>query len=122
MRHVTARVAVLASGAGTNLQALLDDPVVGTWVTLVISDRSGANALDRARARAVEAVHVDPDGFADRAAFDHALVGTLRDHAIDIVAIAVDMLLAPAAGSRGWVRPPHPERALSPMRSHGASR
>jgi len=94
VRHVTARVAVLASGAGTNLQALLDDPVVGTWVTLVISDRSDANALERARARSVEAVHVDPEGFADRAAFDHALVGTLRDHAIDIVALAGYMRIA----------------------------
>jgi phosphoribosylglycinamide formyltransferase-1 len=87
-------VAVLASGAGTNLQALLDDPVVGTWVTLVISDRSDANSLKRARARSVEAVHVDPDGFADRSAFDHALVETLRDHAIDIVALAGYMRIA----------------------------
>jgi phosphoribosylglycinamide formyltransferase-1 len=87
-------VAVLASGAGTNLQALLDDPVVGTWVTLVITDRSDANALDRARARAVEAVHVDPHGFADRSAFDHALVGILRDRAIDIVALAGYMRIA----------------------------
>ena len=34
-----ARVAVLASGGGTNLQALLDDPVVGPWITVVVSDR-----------------------------------------------------------------------------------
>jgi phosphoribosylglycinamide formyltransferase-1 len=94
VRHVTARVAVLASGAGTNLQALLDDPVVGTWVALVISDRSDANALERARARAVEAVHVDPAGFADRSAFDHALVETLRGHAIDTVALAGYMRIA----------------------------
>ena len=94
MRHVTARVAVLASGAGTNLQALLDDPVVGTWVALVISDRSDAHALERARARSVEAVHVDPASFADRSAFDHALVGTLRDHAVDIVALAGYMRIA----------------------------
>jgi phosphoribosylglycinamide formyltransferase 1 len=94
VRQVTARVAVLASGAGTNLQALLDHPVVGSWVTLVISDRSDANALERARARSVEAVHVDPDGFADRSAFDHALVGTLRDHAVDIVALAGYMRIA----------------------------
>ena len=94
MRHVTARVAVLASGAGTNLQALLDDPVVGTWMALVISDRSDAHALDRARARAVEAVHVDPAGFADRSAFDRALVKTLRDHTIDIVALAGYMRIA----------------------------
>jgi len=94
VRHVTARVAVLASGAGTNLQALLDDPVVGSWVALVISDRSDAYALDRARARAVEAVRVDPAGFADRSAFDHALVETLRDHAVDIVALAGYMRIA----------------------------
>jgi phosphoribosylglycinamide formyltransferase 1 len=91
---VTARVAVLASGAGTNLQALLDDPVVGTWVALVISDRSDAGALDRARARAIEVLHVDPAGFADRSAFDHAVVETLRDHAIDIVALAGYMRIA----------------------------
>ena len=85
---------MLASGAGTNLQALLDDPVVGSWVALVISDRSDANALERARARAVEAVHIDPAGFADRSAFDHALVETLRGHAIDIVALAGYMRIA----------------------------
>ncbi len=60
----------------------------------MISDRSDANALERARARSVEAVHVDPDGFADRSAFDHALVGTLRDHAVDIVALAGYMRIA----------------------------
>jgi phosphoribosylglycinamide formyltransferase-1 len=94
VRDVTARVAVLASGAGTNLQALLDDPVVGSWVALVISDRSDAKALERARARAVEAVHIHPTGFADRSAFDRALVGTLREHAIDVVALAGYMRIA----------------------------
>src|SRR4029450_12881395 len=88
VRDVTVRVAVLASGAGTNLQALLDDPVVGPWVVLAISDRAGAGALDRARARSVEAVHIDPAAFGDRAAFDHALVEILRDRAIDLVALA----------------------------------
>jgi len=88
VRDVTARVAVLASGAGTNLQALLDDPVVGPWVVLVISDRTRARALDRARSRSVEAVYVDPAAFGDRAAFDHALVEMLRDRAIDLVALA----------------------------------
>ncbi|HET9248892.1 MAG TPA: phosphoribosylglycinamide formyltransferase [Actinomycetota bacterium] len=85
---MTARVAVFASGTGTNLQALLDDPVVGPWVVLAISDRADAMALERARARAVEAVHVDPAGFEDRAAFDRALVRILRDRAIDLVALA----------------------------------
>ena len=88
MRNVTARVAVLASGAGTNLQALLDDPVVGPWVVLAISDREGARALDRARARSIEAVHVDPAAFGDRVAFDHAMIEILRDRAVDLVALA----------------------------------
>lgn len=94
MRDVTARVAVLASGAGTNLQALLDDPVVGPWVVLAISDRGDANALERARSRSVEAVHVDPASFGDRAAFDHALVEILRDRVIDLVVLAGYMRIA----------------------------
>src|SRR6185436_10088631 len=78
VRDVTARVAVLASGTGTNLQALLDDPVVGRWVVLAMSDRADARALDRARSRSVEAVYVDPAAFGDRDAFDHTLVEMLR--------------------------------------------
>jgi phosphoribosylglycinamide formyltransferase 1 len=83
-----ARVAVLASGEGTNLQALLDDPVVTRWVVLVVSDRGGAHALDRARARGVEAVFLDPKAFADRAAFDAALLRALVERSIDVVALA----------------------------------
>ncbi len=94
VRDVTARVAVLASGSGTNLQALLDDQTVGPWVVLAISDRPDARALERARARSVEAVHVGPDDFEDRPAFDHALVEILRDHAIDLVALAGYMRIA----------------------------
>jgi phosphoribosylglycinamide formyltransferase-1 len=85
---MTARVAVLASGEGTNLQALLDDPVVGPWVALAVSDRGDAPALERARGAGVEAVHVDPAAFGDRGAFDHALVELLRARAIDLVVLA----------------------------------
>ena len=94
MPAVTPRVAVLASGSGTNLQALLDDPIVGPWVVLAISDRSDAGALGRARARAVEAVHVDPAASPDRSTFDRALVAILRDRAIDVVALAGYMRIA----------------------------
>jgi len=83
-----ARLAVLASGGGTNLQALLDDAVVGRWVTLVVSDREDAHALERARARGVEAVFVDPMSHADRLDFDRALLELLRERRIDIVALA----------------------------------
>ena len=83
-----ARIAVLASGEGTNLQALLDDPVVAPWVVLAVSDRAGAPALDRARARGVRAEHRDPASYADRAAYDRALVDLLRGDGVDLVALA----------------------------------
>ncbi len=55
------RIAVLASGSGTNLQALLDDDYVGRRIALVAADRADAYALERAHARSVEAVILDPD-------------------------------------------------------------
>lgn len=89
MRGVTdARIAVLASGEGTNLQALLDEPVVGPRVALLVSDRPYARALERARQRGVEAVFLDPREHPDRLAYDRAMVGTLRAAAIDVVALA----------------------------------
>jgi phosphoribosylglycinamide formyltransferase 1 len=88
VRRVTARVAVLASGEGTNLQALLDDADVGPLVVLTLSDRADAGALERARSRSVDAVHVDPAAFPDRAAFDRAVLEILREREIDLVALA----------------------------------
>ena len=89
MRSVTdPRVAVLASGEGTNVQGLLDDPVVGPWIVMVLSDRADAGALARARARGVGAVHVDPVAFDDRASFDLAVLDLLRAQEIEIVALA----------------------------------
>ena len=89
MRSVTdPRVAVLASGEGTNVQALLDDPVVGPWIVMVLSDRADAGALARARARGVGAVHIDPVAFDDRASFDLAVLDLLRAQEIEIVALA----------------------------------
>jgi phosphoribosylglycinamide formyltransferase 1 len=89
VRSVTdPRVAVLASGEGTNVRALLDDPVVGPWIVLVVSDRADAGALGRARARGVRAVHVDPSAFEDRVGFDLAVLDLLRAQEIDIVALA----------------------------------
>jgi len=85
---VNARVAVLASGNGTNLQALMDDPVVGPWIVLVVSDRTDAFALERAGKRNVKAVFLDPLSHTDRAAYDHALRELLESDRIDCVALA----------------------------------
>jgi phosphoribosylglycinamide formyltransferase-1 len=83
-----ARIAVLASGTGSNLSALLDDPHVGPWVVLVVSDRPDAGALDRARKRRIRAVALEPGHYASREAFDRALAGLLEQEGIEIVLLA----------------------------------
>ncbi|HTG47937.1 MAG TPA: phosphoribosylglycinamide formyltransferase [Actinomycetota bacterium] len=82
------RVAVLVSGSGTNLQALLDDASVRPHVAFVLSDRPGIRALDRAAHAGVEAAVIEPDGFPDREAFDGAVLEALRRRDIDIVVSA----------------------------------
>jgi phosphoribosylglycinamide formyltransferase 1 len=88
VRCVEARVAVLASGEGTNLQALLDDPVVGGWIALVVSDRADAKALERARDRGIATGHLDADGYRDRASYDRALRDLLEGERVGCVVLA----------------------------------
>ena len=88
VRCVEARIAVLASGEGTNLQALLDDPEVGGWIALVVSDRADAKALERARDRGITARHLDTNGYADRASYDRALRELLEGERVGCVVLA----------------------------------
>jgi phosphoribosylglycinamide formyltransferase-1 len=84
-------VGVLASGRGTNLQAILDAIDAGRCparVVVVVSDRPEAAALDRARRAAIEAVHVDPQAVADRGAFDQAIAAVLAKHDVELVCLA----------------------------------
>jgi len=85
---VDARIAVLASGAGTNLQALLDDPQVGPCIVLVVGDTPGVSALERARARGVKPVVLEPAHYASPEAFDRALTTLLEEEAIEYVMLA----------------------------------
>jgi phosphoribosylglycinamide formyltransferase 1 len=95
-------VAVLASGSGTNLQALLDDPEVGPRVSVVVSDRADAGALERARARGVDALHLDPGGFPTREAHDAALLDALGSREIHTVCLAGYMRILTAAVVRPY--------------------
>jgi phosphoribosylglycinamide formyltransferase 1 len=85
---VDSRIAVLASGSGTNLQALLDDRAVGPCVTLVVSDVRDAFALERARARGVRAVVLEPAHYGSREAHDLALEHLLEEEGIELVLLA----------------------------------
>jgi phosphoribosylglycinamide formyltransferase 1 len=82
------RVAVLASGEGTNVQALLDDPVVRSSIVLVASDRQDAPALDRARKRGIATEFVDAAESFDREEYDRSLRKRLQDSGVDHVLLA----------------------------------
>jgi phosphoribosylglycinamide formyltransferase-1 len=85
---VVGRVAVLVSGSGTNLQALLDDPVVGPAIRLVVSDRPGAFALTRADRCGVRTAVVEPVREEARDAYDRRLLQVLLDDGIEVVLLA----------------------------------
>lgn len=90
------RIGVLASGRGTNLQAVLDACAAGrlpATVALVVSDREEAPALARAAAAGVPTRVVQPALFADRAAHDAAVVEALRESGVDTVVLAGYMRL-----------------------------
>lgn len=114
MRSTPLVLGVLASGRGSNLQAILDAIEGGRCparVAVVVSDRAGAPALDRARRAGVKAVHLDPHAYADRAAFDRAVAAVLAEHAVELVCLAGYMrLLSPEfiAAYRGRVLNVHP--------------
>ncbi len=98
------RLAVLVSGSGTNLQAMIDasrrGEMAGT-IAVVISNRPGVKALERAALAGIESVVIDHKVFADRAAFDAALAGALAARDIDFVFLAGFMrLLTPAFVAR----------------------
>jgi len=88
-------LAVLASGRGSNLQAILDAcarPDFPARVVVVVSDRERAPALERARAAGVEALWLNPKDFGDREAYDTALVRELETRGVGLVCQA------------GWMR------------------
>jgi phosphoribosylglycinamide formyltransferase-1 len=85
------RIAVLASGGGTNLQAVMDACARGDVqgaVELVIVDRKAAYARERARAAGIETRYLNKTQFPDAGAMDRAMLELLREKAIDVVVLA----------------------------------
>lgn len=85
-------IAVMVSGGGTNLQALIDAEKAGKIphgkITLVIASNDSAYALERAKNNGIEAVVVKRKSYENQNAFDDAIVETLHAHHIDMVVLA----------------------------------
>jgi phosphoribosylglycinamide formyltransferase-1 len=94
------RLVVLASGSGTNLQALLDAVDLGGEVVAVVSDKAGARALDRARERGVTAAAVVL--VADRRAWEAELIQEVARHDPDLVILAGFMRILSGSFVNRW--------------------
>lgn len=85
-------IAVLVSGGGTNLQAILDGiaqgTITNTKVTAVISNNQNAYALERARRAGIEATCISPKDYASREAFNEAFLEKLDACHVDLVVLA----------------------------------
>lgn len=100
--HDPLRLAVLASGRGSNLVALRDAIVRGDLraeIVLVVSNNSHAGALQYAREHAIAALHVSSKTAADPGA---ALLAALQAHAVDVVVLAGYMKLLDPRVVAGW--------------------
>lgn len=94
------RLAALASGRGSNLQALVDAGERGEMdatVALVVSDNPGSYALERAKKHGIPFRVIERKSFASRQAFDLALADAVTDSGVDMVALAGFMrIISPA--------------------------
>lgn len=93
------KLAVLVSGGGTNLQAILDamdcGKIQNAKVSVVISNNRNAYALTRANEHGIEAVCISPKDFADRAAFNQAFLEKLDSYQVDLVVLAGFLVVLP---------------------------
>jgi phosphoribosylglycinamide formyltransferase-1 len=100
------RVAVLVSGRGSNMAALIEaakDKTYPAEITVVVSNRPDAGGLLIARANGVATEIIDHTAYGkDRAAFEHALQAKLEKHRIDIVCLAGFMRLLTADFVKQW--------------------
>ena len=85
------RIGVLASGGGTNLQAIIDrcqDGSLAAEIAVVITNNPGAGALDRAARAGIQTLCINHRDFSGREAFDNAVVKALRDADVELVVLA----------------------------------
>lgn len=95
------KIAVLVSGGGTNLQAIIDKKAEGvitnTEIAVVISNNKNAYALERAKQAGIEAVCVSPKDYENREQFNQEFLKTLDSYQVDLVVLAGFLVVIPPA-------------------------
>ena len=93
------RVAVMVSGGGTNLQAIIDavesGRITNTEIVAVISNNKGAYALERANNAGIASMCISPKDYATREDFHVALTETLKNAGVDLVVLAGYLVAIP---------------------------
>lgn len=93
------KMAVLVSGGGTNLQAIMDamdrGEITNAEIAVVISNNANAYALERARMKGIEAICVSPKNYASRAEFNQALLETIQSYDVELVVLAGCLVVIP---------------------------
>ena len=100
-----ARTAILISGRGSNMMALVEaarDPAYPAEVVCVVSNRADAKGLDFAAANGIAAKVIDHKAFATREAFEAALDDYLRSMSVEIIALAGFMRVLTAGFIARW--------------------
>ena len=103
-----AKIAVLVSGGGTNLQALIDAQESGILcsgrIALVVSNASGAYALERAKKAGIPGVTLLKKQLGGQAGFEEALQKTLEEYGIDVIVLAGFMTILSGDFTSKWPR------------------
>lgn len=93
------KVAVLVSGGGTNLQAIIDaakdGKITNATISLVISNNRNAYALERAANAGITSMCISPKDYASREEFHVALTKTLKDAGVDLIVLAGYLVAIP---------------------------
>ena len=93
------RVAVLVSGGGTNLQAIIDGvdnkTITNAQIVTVISNNQNAYALERAKMHGIPAKCISPKNFRDRDAFNEALLREVKEAGADLIVLAGFLVVIP---------------------------
>ena len=93
------KIAVLVSGGGTNLQAIIDaiasGKITNTEIALVISNKEGAYALKRAEQAGIKGAVISPKQYADKEAYSQDMIKTIKDAGCELIVLAGFLVVLP---------------------------